>query len=329
MADGSIEGLSASVPAAPVESEGGPVAPVSGAREREPEATASGLATARAATGASLGMGSAPSPSAGVSGSASEPRISVLRGRELREAGPVDGTRVGTLHVGDRFASLAQNSKETVDAAGPNTPGRASLSISVAGAERGESPRPRPEARTPEAPSESGSDSGSGTSLEGETRRRRRRRDPGAHSLHTSLGSPVSPSAISPGNPGSSVSAVPPGGSTPGASSPSLQRFVFAVSDVHNMGGRPSSLSIRNTGTGEMVSSIPLQPGDSRIVADLPPGDYSVEAISGSRPGSAPSAGADNMDNFRVDVFSLGSLGGGGGDAGLGSIGGGVGGPSS
>jgi hypothetical protein len=103
-----------------------------------------------------------------------------------------------------------------------------------------------------------------------------------------------------------------PSGTAPSPTSgPGTQRYLFNVYDVHEMGGTPSQLSIRNA-SGDVVGAYDLAPGNSSFVADLPPGDYTIEAQSGSRSGNAPNAGPDDLDNFRVEVSSAGPTPSGG-----------------
>src|SRR5262249_4662299 len=60
--------------------------------------------------------------------------------------------------------------------------------------------------------------------------------------------------------------------------------YMLDIRDVHDMGGKKSSVTFRDRSTGEVMKKFDLPPGNSKIVASLPPGDYSIEAESGERP---------------------------------------------
>ncbi len=133
------------------------------------------------------------------------------------------------------------------------------------------------------------------------------------------------------GAPSSTDPMGPAAGVSEGNAADGRQRYVFEVHDVDNMGGTPSRLSISNANTGELVRSFDLPAGDSRITADLPPGEYTIEVQAGSRPEGAAPGNPDRFDNFSVNMFSAGATPAGGGDGaslGGGGSGGGGGGGS-
>jgi hypothetical protein len=222
---------------------------------------------------------------------------------------------IGTLNVGDRFASTRQNSPETAQAASPGISGRATLSLTV----------PPPASTdpvvsgSPSSPvsqdTKNSSFSFSGFSSGHHSRRRLRSEDEEeqgrAFLQGFAQGSRRSTNATSPGSPSSP---------SPAAISPGTQRYVFNVHDVHDMGGTPSRLSILDAQSGDVLKSYNLSPGDSTLMADLPPGQYTIEAQSGSRSGNAPNAGRDDLDNFRVDVSSAGPTPSDGGMSGGGAV---------
>ena len=224
-------------------------------------------------------------------------------------------TRVGALNVGDRYASAELNSPATADAARRGIAGTAHLDIVVPNQPPPapvSPPPPSAPAPAPLQPTAFYSTSSGRVSFplqvgggEGEEELLI---PPPLRSRPRSTPRPSSPA----GSP-----SAPP---APSGGGPVTQRFVFDVRDVHSMGGTSSSLSIRD-GAGNMVARHDLPPGDSRLTIDLPPGAYTVEAQSGSR--SVGGSGGDQLDNFRVEVFSGGNTpsgeGGGGGGSGSGS----------
>lgn len=201
-------------------------------------------------------------------------------------------TPVGTLNVGDRHASERLNSPVTA-AAAPHVSAtdRIDLHVQAPPSNPGLSPEPSPSPRRDHEPVGFHSTSsgflsfplGVGGGDDEEEEERRRRLIPAASA---GLGHGVAP-----------------GSTSPASAAASNQRYIFAVRDVHSMGGTPSALSIRN-GAGDLVGRYDLPAGNSRLSVDLPPGDYTVEAQSGSR---SVGGGGDNLDNFRVEVYSAGS----------------------
>ncbi|MFO1520207.1 MAG: hypothetical protein U1F57_11205 [bacterium] len=219
---------------------------------------------------------------------------------------------LATLNVGDRFAS--QNSRETALAAGPHLRDRASYSVSVPSP----SVCPTPVDSSPEPQAHSGGNEDSSRSYywtdseeEDSLYLLRRRR----HLITDPIHPGAFPAAVTP-----QLEPVSGSGSSGGEGATS--RYVLDVHDVHDLGGRPSSIQIQNA-SGETVQSVNLPPGDSRVTVDLPPGQYTFTAVSGTRPEGAPNAGGDNLDNFRVDVFQAGGMEGGGASLGGGDMGGG------
>jgi hypothetical protein len=232
--------------------------------------------------------------------------------------------KIGSLNAGDRYASNRINSQETAEAARRDISGRDSLSLHVGAA----SPPPPNVSVTPTPTAET---PGSPASEPIATHRAESR------TSHFSFfvdddewlitdSSPqigggsgrASPIAGTASESGSSLGSP----SAQAVSSPPAQRYIFDVHDVHAMGGTRSSLSIRNE-EGDVVRSIELPNGDSQYSVDLAPGEYTVEATSGSR----AEGGVDALDNFRVDVYSTGPSPSGASDSG-GNSGGGAGGDS-
>lgn len=224
------------------------------------------------------------------------------------------GSGIGTLHhvghldVGDQHASIQQNSPATVAAAGPHLPDKASLDVTVpeVSARPSESARPPTSSDSPRR--ERDGQSSTSTSLYGEylsdeeieEYRHLLQRQSGRpfflsgtgslggyHGAHFTPGSPNNPSSA------------PPASGVPG---PATTRYVIDARDVHNMGGTLSTLTISDRTTGEILQRFDLPEGSSRIIADLPPGDYRFEAQAGTRPEGSASHGGDRQDNFSVDV---------------------------
>lgn len=220
---------------------------------------------------------------------------------------PEQGGRIeplGTLHVGDRYASLQQNSPETAQAAGTGVAGKATLNLTVP-----QGPSSEPAATStpsaPKKPEEVTTREFSFLRFSSDNRQRRFRsknEEENNRDFMTAYLQEVSnqPAARRVGKTANPEIAPAP------AAGPETQRYIFNVYDVHDMGGTPSRLSILDAKSGDVLGSYDLSPGDSSFVADLPSGDYTIEAQSGSRSGNAPNAGPDDLDNFRVEVSSAG-----------------------
>jgi|GEM_PF-6572959 len=257
------------------------------------------------------------------------------------EGGPSSGegglTHLATLNVGDQYASAKQNSPETAQAAGPNTPGRASYSISVPGSQTVSSPQPQPSETGPAPNIDGVARSFSSNSRPAEPARSEEPQSfilkkkhfiiaDGSHSMGAGSGGGYTAASIaasptpSSGSPSSGPAA---SGDSPSASA----RYVLDAHDVHDMGGTKSSIQISNS-SGDVLRTVELPPGASRTIVDLPPGDYTFTAVSGQR---GPNPQMDNLDNFRLDISQAGPSSGGGGSLGgsLGGSGGSPGGSSS
>lgn len=208
-------------------------------------------------------------------------------------------TRVGTLNVGDRYASHALNSRETVRAAAVGVAPTDRLALSVPGLPSTSATPPPSRPPVSPLPSADFHSTSSGhlsfslfvLSPDEEEEELRRR-------------AVMSDGGFMPSGHASGVAHPASGGSA----NPSTQRYVFEVRDVHSMGGTPSMLSIRDA-SGAAVGRYELPPGNSRLTVDLPPGQYTVEAQSGSR---SVGGGGDQLDNFRVEVYSAGPTPSGG-----------------
>ena len=227
-----------------------------------------------------------------------------------------EATKIGSLNAGDRFASVRQNSPATAAAATQGISGTDSMGLRVPSSPS-EAPASVPSKTAPEPIASHPSSSGSLHFLFHVPRREEeewyRRRT-------VESGSPALSSGASAGadfTPSSSASSPEPSSSIePASSPPAMQRYVFDVHDVHDMGGTSSSLSIYDE-SGKAVGRFNLPEGNSRLSVDLAPGNYRIEAQSGQR----PSGGVDSLDNFRVDIYSAGSTPSGGGSSGEGGSG--------
>jgi hypothetical protein len=239
------------------------------------------------------------------------PDVSPSQNQGRKELQPI-----GTLNVGDRFASIRQNSPETSQAASQGISGIATMPLTVPGTSSASpsnlnSPSPSVDSKSLSKSYGSSSinffrDWYNGTDDEEE--KKKRHYIVGGFSERSSTGS-FTPTGTSPSSPTTEIA-------------PETQRYIFNVHDVHDMGGTPSRLSILDAQSGNSLGSYNLPAGNSTFTADLPPGNYTIEAQSGSRSGNAPNAGHDDLDNFRVDVSSAGPTptgsggsGGGGGSA--------------
>jgi len=81
-----------------------------------------------------------------------------------------------------------------------------------------------------------------------------------------------------------------------------LSHYILHAFDVHDMGpgSSPSMIHIRGKNQ-EILKSIKLAPGSSQVHVDLPPGEYTFEAVSGKRPDDAKTE--DKHDNFGVKIY--------------------------
>jgi hypothetical protein len=219
---------------------------------------------------------------------------------------------LGTLNVGDRFVSTRQNSPETVQAASTEISGTATMSLAVP---ESSSASPSPSSSPPSSVDSKASNKSDGGSSGFFSKIFSR-------NWHYSMNEEEKKrhyilAGISEDRPrGSFTPMGAPASSPTTAIGPGTQRYIFSVHDVHDMGGTPSRLSILDAQSGDTVGSYDLSPGNSTLMADLPPGQYTIEAQSGSRSGNAPNAGPDDLDNFRVDVSSAGPTPTGGGPGG-------------
>jgi len=190
---------------------------------------------------------------------------------------------VGTLNVGDAFASTAQNSKTTANAANDKTPSHASLDVSVAPPQPSPSTQPVRQSPTQDSvetqtiPLYSMSHYQASYLNEVPTYSYVRET---AHSYEEVQPARVSHEESSP---------------------PASARYRLNVFDVHDMGGTKSAIHIK-TKEGQLLRRVELKPGNSEMDVDLPPGDYSFEAISGQRKADSANPKKDDKDNFRVEV---------------------------
>lgn len=82
---------------------------------------------------------------------------------------------------------------------------------------------------------------------------------------------------------------------------PTYETFIMNVSGVHDMGTDNKSHILVRDETGNIVRTIPLQPGDSRFQVDLLRGSqYTFEAVSGGE--GKGEEGQDQRDNFQVQI---------------------------
>lgn len=216
-------------------------------------------------------------------------------------------TPVAKLNVGDKNVSLSQNSKETVDCAKGAISETASHKVTTTSAPSAmpeskeaqpeESPTPAPTsapapAPTPtyysSAPSDSAVYSRNYLGLLGGYSYGPL---PSYGATPVSFSEPLSQPAAKP----ISVKETP-------AKAPLFTHYLLHAYDVHSMGpgSTPSMVHIRGK-NNEIIRSVKLEPGSSKIGVDLPPGDYTFEAVAGKRPDRVKTS--DKCDNFGVDIY--------------------------